>query len=108
MNAAGYRTIAPDLLGLGNSVGPSDVKAYNLQTSLAPTYLALLDALDVKSAAIVGHDFGASLGWAMAFAAPDRVERLMVLSVGYGGECQQAGGWWNEFVSFTRCCLFSH
>jgi pimeloyl-ACP methyl ester carboxylesterase len=39
----------------------------------------------------VGHDWGASLAWATAMAAPDAVERLAVVSVGHPGAFAAAG-----------------
>ena len=45
--------------------------------------VAILDALEVDKARVVGHDWGAGVAWALALMAPDRVERLAVLSVGH-------------------------
>lgn len=59
--------------------------------------VALLDALDVKKATVVGHDIGAALAWDMAFSHPDRVERLVVMSVGFPGALM--GGWVSGWVS---------
>lgn len=35
---------------------------------------------------VVGHDWGASLAWYLAMKAPQRVERLVALSVGHAGK----------------------
>ena len=35
---------------------------------------------------LVGHDFGAALAWSLAISLPERVERLVVISVGHLGE----------------------
>jgi len=43
----------------------------------------LLDLLEIDRAAVVGHDWGAALAWRVAMFAPDRVERLAVVSVGH-------------------------
>lgn len=48
--------------------------------------VALVDALSLDKFSVVGHDFGAGLAWGLAFALPDRVERAVILSVGYFGE----------------------
>ena len=42
-----------------------------------------MDALEVKKAAVVGHDWGAVLAWAVAAALPDRTSLLCVISVGH-------------------------
>ena len=45
--------------------------------------VAILDALEIERVHVVGHDWGAGVAWALALMAPDRVERLAVLSVGH-------------------------
>jgi pimeloyl-ACP methyl ester carboxylesterase len=79
---AGFRTIVPDLRGFGASDRPETVDAYGLP-ALVGDVLALLDALEVERAHVVGHDWGAALAWVLATLAPDRVESLAVLSVGH-------------------------
>jgi pimeloyl-ACP methyl ester carboxylesterase len=80
--AAGFRVIAPDLRGFGESDKPEEVEDYRIMHSLADV-LAILDALDVESARVVGHDWGAGLAWVVAGLAPERVERLAAMSVGH-------------------------
>jgi len=79
---AGKRVIAPDLRGFGDSEKPADVADYRIRHSIADM-LAVLDALDVERAQVVGHDFGAAVAWGLAAFAPERVDRLAVLSVGH-------------------------
>jgi pimeloyl-ACP methyl ester carboxylesterase len=38
--------------------------------------IGLLDALDVQRPAVVAHDWGGVLGWALAATVPDRMDRL--------------------------------
>jgi pimeloyl-ACP methyl ester carboxylesterase len=90
LNEAGYRTIAPDLRGFGESDKPEDVAAYKLAHSVADM-LAVLDACEVDSAAVVAHDWGAVAGWGLTAYAPDRVERLAALSVGHPRAFSDAG-----------------
>jgi pimeloyl-ACP methyl ester carboxylesterase len=80
--AAGKRVIAPDLRGFGESDRPREVADYALRRSLSDM-LAVLDVLEVERAQVVGHDWGAALAWGLAAFAPERVERLGVLSVGH-------------------------
>ena len=79
---AGFRVVAPDLRGFGESDKPADVDAYRIHHSVADM-TAVLDALDIEKAHVVGHDWGAGVAWAMALMAPERVEKLVVLSVGH-------------------------
>ena len=96
---AGFRVIAPDLRGYGRSDKPAAVDAYNL-LHLAGDVLAVLDSLGVDRASVVGHDFGAALSWGLAAFAPDRVDRLVALSVGHptafrgAGMAQQQRSWY--------------
>jgi pimeloyl-ACP methyl ester carboxylesterase len=80
--AAGYRTIAPDLRGFGQSSKPDGIENYALW-ALLDDVIGLLDALDVGRAHVVGHDWGAALGWLLASAAPGRVDHLVAMSVGH-------------------------
>ena len=59
---AGHRVIAPDLRGFGASDRPDGVAAYAVPTLLADV-LGILDAVGVERADVVGHDWGAGLGW---------------------------------------------
>jgi pimeloyl-ACP methyl ester carboxylesterase len=45
--------------------------------------LGVLDALDIESAHIVGHDWGAAIAWMTAGLAPARINSITALSVGH-------------------------
>jgi pimeloyl-ACP methyl ester carboxylesterase len=76
---AGYRVLAPDGRGYNLSDRPASVAAYGLD-SLARDVTGLLDAEGYDEAAVVGHDWGAVVGWWLAMEFPDRVARLAVLN----------------------------
>src|SRR5260370_4299469 len=78
--ANGFRAIAPDQRGFGRSDRPEGVAAYSLQNAVADL-VGILDALGIDAADIVAHDWGASVAWLTAAAHPNRVRRLVVLSV---------------------------
>jgi len=78
--ANGFRAIAPDLRGFGRSDRPEGVAAYSLLNAVADA-VGLLDALGIDAADIVAHDWGAGVAWLTATARPNRVRRLVVLSV---------------------------
>jgi pimeloyl-ACP methyl ester carboxylesterase len=79
---AGHRVLAPDLRGFGGTDKPERVEDYKMRT-LVGDAVGLLDALGVDRAAVVGHDWGAALAWMVAMFAPDRVSRLVAVSVGH-------------------------
>jgi pimeloyl-ACP methyl ester carboxylesterase len=82
LTEAGLRVIAPDLRGFGESGKPEAVEDYAIGHSVRDM-VAILDALDIERAHVVGHDWGAGLAWALAILVPERVDRLVVLSVGH-------------------------
>ena len=65
---AGFSTIVPDLRGYGASDQPAEVEAYSIPY-LAGDVVAILDALGVERAHVVGHDWGAALAWAFGSLA---------------------------------------
>jgi pimeloyl-ACP methyl ester carboxylesterase len=77
--AAGFRVVAPALRGYEPTSQPRDGD-YSVAT-LARDVLAWMDALGADRAAIVGHDWGAAVAWAVAALAPGRVERVAALAV---------------------------
>ncbi len=82
LSDAGYRVIVPDQRGYGQSDKPTEVDDYNI-VLLAADVVAILDHVGVEKAAVAGHDWGAAVAWTAASLAPERVDRLVALSVGH-------------------------
>lgn len=78
--AAGYRGVAVDLRGFGESEVSERVQDYSLLQHVEDVR-ALLDALGEAQAVVVGHDWGANLAWAMALLYPERVRAIVGLSI---------------------------
>jgi pimeloyl-ACP methyl ester carboxylesterase len=72
---ADFRAIAMDTLGFGDSDPPEGDPSIETWASAA---FALLDALGVSKAAVVGHHTGAVIAAEMAAATPDRVSVLVL------------------------------
>lgn len=87
---AGYRVIAPDLRGCGDSDAPTGLKNYTIDT-LVKDLTALMDCLGIARAAVIGHDWGAIIGWFLAIEHPERVDRYVAISVGHPTAFQKAG-----------------
>ena len=80
VSTAGFRAIALDTRGHGESSGPdsaSEYTAFNIVGDL----VAILDALNCQMATLVGHDFGAVAAWTSALVRPDRFVAVFSLSV---------------------------
>src|SRR5207244_941605 len=103
--SAGYRVVAPDLRGFGNAPMPPNVADYAIGKVLGDV-VGLLDALQIKQARVIGHDWGAVVSWYLAAYFPDRVERLMVMSVGapwnpeFNSMEQREKFWYSLFFQF--------
>ncbi|MDJ0360678.1 alpha/beta hydrolase [Rhodococcus sp. H29-C3] len=80
LHTAGMRTLAPDQRGYSPGARPSGVAEYT-SAKLVADVLGLLDAFDLESAHIVGHDWGAAVAWQLAARHPERVRSLTAVSV---------------------------
>ena len=55
---AGFRVVAPDQRGYGQTEAPSAIESYNM-LNLVGDIVGLVNSLNVADAIIVGHDWGA-------------------------------------------------
>jgi pimeloyl-ACP methyl ester carboxylesterase len=85
--AAGYHVIVPNQRGYGNSSRPSEVTDYDI-AHLTDDLVGLLDHFGYDDATFVGHDWGAMVVWGLTLLYPNRVKKLINLSVPY----QERGG----------------
>ncbi len=103
---AGFRAIAPDLRGRGQTERPASVGEYALPL-VARDVAALLDALEIRRAHVVGHDWGAAVAWIFAALQPERVDRLVAMSVGLPGAAGRPrledlqAGWYRLLIQFV-------
>jgi pimeloyl-ACP methyl ester carboxylesterase len=80
LSAAGFRAVAPDMRGYGQSDRPEAVDQYTM-LHLVGDMVGLLDALGTDQAVIAGHDWGAPVAWHSALLRPDRFRAVIGLSV---------------------------
>jgi pimeloyl-ACP methyl ester carboxylesterase len=71
--------IVPDLLGFGGSARPRDLQTLHA-VSQAEALLDALDAQEVPTATVVGHDFGGPVALSLLAMAPERVSSLGLLA----------------------------
>lgn len=75
--AAGFRVIAPDLIGFGKSDKPSKIKDYSY-ASHERWLLACMDALELDEITLFAQDWGSLLGLRIAGLQPARFVRIMI------------------------------
>jgi pimeloyl-ACP methyl ester carboxylesterase len=78
--SAGYRAVACDQRGYGQSSAPQAIEAYTL-CHLAGDIVGLVYALGETGATIVGHDWGAAVAWTCALLRPDIFHSVGLMSV---------------------------
>ncbi len=82
LGARGYRTIAPDLRGYGETDRTQDVADYRL-ANLCQDMAGLLEVLGIGKAVFVGHDLGGLLVYAMGVGRPDLCHGVVSLNTPY-------------------------
>ena len=78
----GYTVIAPDMRGFGYTGSP-DACDQSTSVDVVGDMVGLLDHLGFSTAAIVGHDWGATIAWTAGLLRPDRFRAIAGLSVPY-------------------------
>jgi pimeloyl-ACP methyl ester carboxylesterase len=101
---AGFRAVAVDLRGYGESDKPP--RGYDLWT-LAGDVAGLVRALGERRATVVGHDWGGLVGWTLSALHPRLVSALVVLGTAHPLALRRAlwssraqAGAWRHAVEF--------
>lgn len=76
LTEAGYRVLAPNQRGYAGS--PRD--GSYATADLAADVIAMIDAMGVEKATVVGHDWGGGVAWTTAGLYPERLDRLVVMN----------------------------
>ena len=88
--AAGFRVVAPDLRGFGESAKPVGVESYGIGNVL-DDLRGILKALGIPRVHVVGHDWGAAVAWMFATTRPEKTDRLVAVSVGHPASFMSPG-----------------
>ncbi|KAM7469870.1 hypothetical protein LguiA_008053 [Lonicera macranthoides] len=78
--ALGYRAVAPDLRGYGDTDAPPSAALYTCHHVIGDI-VALIDWLGEDRVYVVGHDWGALIGWYLCLFRPDKVKAYVCLTV---------------------------
>jgi pimeloyl-ACP methyl ester carboxylesterase len=80
--AAGFRVVAPDQRGYGETDAPDEVESYT-QLNLVADLVGLVQELGEDKSFIVGHDVGSAVAASASLLRPDMFRALGLLSVPY-------------------------
>jgi haloalkane dehalogenase len=78
---AGYRAIAPDLIGFGRSDKPTSMDTHTYQFHV-DTQTALVEALDLTDATFIGQDWGGLIGLRVVAENEERFSRVAIANTG--------------------------
>jgi soluble epoxide hydrolase/lipid-phosphate phosphatase len=81
LQAAGYRVLAPDMRGYGETRPVRREAAFYRMELLVGDLIAMLDQLLIEQVVLVAHDWGATCAWNLATHFPSRVLALASLCV---------------------------
>ncbi len=81
LTAAGYRVIAPDLLGFGKSDKPADPNWHSLSAHVN-CIRDLITHLDLRDITLFGQDWGSMIGLRVAVEISDRFEGIIISNGG--------------------------
>ncbi|MFP5318465.1 MAG: alpha/beta fold hydrolase [Acidimicrobiia bacterium] len=87
--AAGFRAVAPDQRGYSPGARPEEVDAYHVDR-LVEDVVRMADALGADRFRLVGHDWGAIVGWIVAARHPDRLVSFTSVSSPHPGAMLEA------------------
>ena len=82
LSSLGYRCIAPDLRGYGDTDAPKSPASYS-SLHIIGDVVGLLDHLGIDQVFLVGHDWGAYMAWYFCLFRPERVKALVNLGIVY-------------------------
>lgn len=89
--ANGYRLIAYDQRGFGQSDAPAAESDYHLDLVVADL-VAILQGLEIEEPVfLIGHDWGAFVGWLFCLKHPQLVRKFIAVSVGHPLAFKHAG-----------------
>jgi haloalkane dehalogenase len=99
---AGFRCVAPDLIGFGRSDKPSQLTDHSYAGHVEWLRSVLFDALDLTGVTLVCQDWGGLLGLRLVAEHPDRFGRVCAANTGLpDGSYRLPEQWWRfrDFVA---------
>ena len=79
----GYGCLAPNLMGYGKTYSPSNVTEYKTKQMVLHLVALLSHLMINRPVIVVGHDFGTLPASRFALYQPERIQAVVLLSIGY-------------------------
>lgn len=80
MSEKGYYCIAPDMRGYSQGARPRGLKNYDLEL-ICNDVISIMKSMQKTNFHVIGHDWGAAVGWALAGKYPQHILSFFALSV---------------------------
>jgi pimeloyl-ACP methyl ester carboxylesterase len=90
----GWRAVAPDMRGYGESSRPEGVEAYRIEALVADV-AALFEALGARRRILIGHDWGGAIAWATALSGIP-LDGLVILNAPHPARFAEALRTWDQ------------
>ncbi|HEY9793586.1 MAG TPA: alpha/beta fold hydrolase [Candidatus Obscuribacterales bacterium] len=88
---AGYKVITYDQRGFGQSDAPPEVAAYELAKIVEDAKVVINEFCRTQKVRLVGHDWGALVGWMVSIQYPELVHSFVAVSLGHPRAYRKAG-----------------
>ncbi|MCW2722261.1 haloalkane dehalogenase [Pseudonocardia sp.] len=92
---AGFRAVAPDLVGFGRSDKPTEISDHSYARHVEWLRSLAFDVLDVRDVTLVGQDWGGLIGLRLLAEHPDRFAAAVAANTGLPtGDVDMPAVWW--------------
>jgi haloalkane dehalogenase len=99
---AGFRVVAPDLVGFGRSDKPVDDADYTYARHVEWMRSALFDGLDLRDVVLFCQDWGGLIGLRLVAEHPDRFRAVCASNTGLPDGSRRLGDTWQQFRAFVE------
>jgi haloalkane dehalogenase len=99
---AGFRVIAPDLIGFGRSDKPATQAEHSYAAHVEWARSALFDHLDLRDVTLFCQDWGGLIGLRLVGEHPDRFARVCAANTGLPDGSRRMGKAWQGFYAFVQ------
>ena len=109
----GFRVVAPDQRGYSPQARPNNINEYKIEKIVQDVF-SIADSFEFEQFHLIGHDWGASIGWASTYTKPERIITWTAMSVPHLSAFGQALQSDNDqkkksrYISFFKSVSYTH